>query len=94
MVVKLERVDNKVQISLSDTGPGIDPEFLPFIFDRFRQGDSSSTRRHAGLGLGLAIVRHLVELNGGTVRAVNKQGSTGAVFVIELPLSIAKTSHE
>ena len=90
VVVKLERVDNNVQISLSDTGPGINPEFLPFIFDHFRQADSSSTRRHAGLGLGLAIVRHLVELHGGTVRAANKRGSSGAVFVIELPRSIAK----
>ena len=88
--VKLERVGSNVQIRLSDTGPGIEADFLPFIFDRFRQADASSTRRHGGLGLGLAIVRHLVELHGGTVRAANKQDSSGAVFVIELPLSIAK----
>ncbi|MGI9166559.1 MAG: hybrid sensor histidine kinase/response regulator [Pyrinomonadaceae bacterium] len=88
--VKLERVGSNVQIRLSDTGPGIEPDFLPFIFDRFRQADSTSTRRHSGLGLGLAIVRHLVELHGGTVKAENKQDSAGAVFVIELPLSLAK----
>ena len=91
--VKLERVESNVQIRLSDTGPGIDADFLPFIFDRFRQADASSTRRHAGLGLGLALVRHLVELHGGTVRAENRERSSGAVFTIELPLSIAKPSN-
>lgn len=91
--VKLERVESNVQIRLSDTGPGIDADFLPFIFDRFRQADASSTRRHAGLGLGLALVRHLVEIHGGTVRAENRERSSGAVFTIELPRSIAKSSN-
>src|SRR6185503_7372447 len=91
--VKLERVESNVRIRLSDTGPGIDADFLPFIFDRFRQADGSSTRRHAGLGLGLALVRHLVELHGGTVRAENSERSSGAVFTIELPPSIAKPSN-
>jgi signal transduction histidine kinase len=67
-----------------DDGAGIDPRFLPHVFDRFRQADSSSTRPHAGLGLGLAIVRHLVELHGGSVEAHNRTGSPGAVFIVRL----------
>lgn len=74
-----------VELSVVDDGPGIEPAFLPHVFDRFRQGDSSSTRRHPGLGLGLAIVRHLVELHGGTVEARNREDRTGAVFVVRLP---------
>src|SRR4029077_6260732 len=61
-----------IELSVIDDGSGIAPEFLPYVFDRFRQADSSSTRRHAGLGLGLAIVRHLVELHGGSVEAHNR----------------------
>ena len=74
-----------VELSVTDDGSGIDPAFLPYIFDRFRQADSSSTRRHAGLGLGLAIVRHLAELHGGTVEARNNAGGPGAVFIVRLP---------
>jgi signal transduction histidine kinase len=71
----LERLDSNVEISIIDTGEGISPEFLPYIFNRFEQADASTTRRHGGLGLGLAIVKHLVELHGGTVRA--KSGGAG-----------------
>jgi signal transduction histidine kinase len=67
--VQLQRVNSNVEIVVSDTGQGISPEFLPYVFDRFRQADATSTRRHGGLGLGLAIVRHLVEMHGGTVDA-------------------------
>src|SRR6185436_12998743 len=65
--------------------PGLDPSFIPFAFDRFRQADSSSTRRHGGLGLGLAIVRNLVELHGGSVAAGNRSVGSGALFVVRLP---------
>jgi PAS domain S-box-containing protein len=74
-----------VEVSVSDDGPGLDPVFLPGVFGRFLQADSSSTRRHPGLGLGLAIVRHLVELHGGTVEARNNEGMPGAVFTVRLP---------
>src|ERR1700724_4586724 len=67
--VRLRRANENVELSVSDTGAGMSPEFLPHAFDRFRQGDSTTTRAHGGLGLGLAIVRHLAELHGGTVRA-------------------------
>jgi Response regulator containing CheY-like receiver, AAA-type ATPase, and DNA-binding domains len=72
-----------------DTGPGIKPEFLPHVFDRFRQEDSSITRTQGGLGLGLSIVRHLVELHGGTVSAENRRDAQGAVFTVRLPLAAA-----
>jgi signal transduction histidine kinase len=83
--VRLERAGANVQISVSDTGEGISTDFLPFIFDRFRQADGTSTRRHGGLGLGLAIVRHLVELHGGTVHADSPGEGCGATFTIRLP---------
>jgi PAS domain S-box-containing protein len=73
------------QIQISDTGPGIATEFLPHVFERFRQADGSTTRTHGGLGLGLAIVRHLVELHGGTIFAENGTVSSGAVFTVKLP---------
>jgi PAS domain S-box-containing protein len=75
------------KIVIVDTGPGIPPEFLPHVFERFTQADRSSTRRHGGLGLGLAIVRHLVELHGGTVEARNREGKTGAILTVRLPAS-------
>ncbi len=75
-----------VDITVQDSGEGISPQFLPYVFDRFRQGDSSSTRRHGGLGLGLAIVRHLVELHGGTVQAYSEGEGRGAAFVVRLPI--------
>ena len=75
-----------VEIKVKDTGPGIDPAFLPHVFERFRQADGSTTRTHGGLGLGLAIVRHLVELHGGTIAVENRSNGTGAVFTLRLPL--------
>jgi len=84
-----ERVDNNVRITVSDTGHGIAADFLPLVFDRFRQADSSSTRTHHGLGLGLAIVRHLTELHGGRV-SVNSEGlGKGSLFAISLPITLA-----
>jgi signal transduction histidine kinase/CheY-like chemotaxis protein len=85
--VRLERAGRNAQIRVSDTGEGISADFLPFIFDRFRQADGTSTRRHGGLGLGLAIVRHLVELHGGTVHADSEGEGRGATFTISLPLA-------
>jgi signal transduction histidine kinase len=77
---------NRIQIAVQDDGAGIDREFLPHVFERFRQADASSSRRHGGLGLGLAIVRHLVELHGGTVRADSPGIGRGSIFTIELPV--------
>ena len=82
----LRRIDSQIEVRISDTGLGINPEFLPHVFERFRQADSSSTRTHRGLGLGLAIVRHLVELHGGMVRAESPGEGRGTTFVVELPL--------
>jgi CheY-like chemotaxis protein len=76
-----------VQIRVRDNGAGIDPQFLPFVFDRFRQADGSVSRQHGGLGLGLAIVRHLVELHGGTVHAESEGPGRGSTFVVRLPTS-------
>ncbi|HXU07379.1 MAG TPA: ATP-binding protein, partial [Blastocatellia bacterium] len=86
VTVHLERVDPHVRVTVSDTGKGISPEYLPFIFDRFHQVDGSSTRRHTGLGLGLSLVRHLVELHGGSVYAKSPGEGQGASFIINLPL--------
>lgn len=85
--IKLARTDDAVQIWVSDNGQGIAAEFLPFIFDRFRQADGTTTRKHGGLGLGLSIVRHLVELHGGTVHADSPGEGLGATFTVKLPLS-------
>jgi signal transduction histidine kinase/ActR/RegA family two-component response regulator len=83
--VRAERVDTHVRISITDTGKGIAPEFLPYVFDRFRQADGGTTRRHGGLGLGLAIVRHLIEAHGGTVHADSRGEGLGATFSLTLP---------
>lgn len=83
--VELVDEDGDVTVRVSDTGIGITPEFLPFVFDRFRQADSSMSRRHSGLGLGMAIVRHLVELHGGTVSAESEGEGKGATFRLRLP---------
>ena len=76
-----------VQITVSDTGKGIEAEFLPYVFDRFRQADSSTTRTHTGLGLGLAIVRHLVELHGGSIKVESAGRGLGTTFTVSLPLA-------
>lgn len=93
--VYLERHDSLAEIRIEDSGPGIPSDFLPRIFDRFSQADGSSTRKHGGLGLGLAIVRHLVELHGGTVSASNRTDETGAVLTVRLPATggISKTLY-
>ena len=83
--VRVERDGAHARVVVTDTGVGIAPNFLPFVFDRFRQGDQSTTRPHGGLGLGLAIVRHLVELHGGTVRAESDGEGRGSTFTVELP---------
>jgi CheY-like chemotaxis protein len=88
--VQLQRIDSSFEISVSDTGPGIDEAFLPFVFDRFRQADNSSARKYGGLGLGLAIVRHLVDLHGGTVEAANRAEGHGAIFTITLPVMVVR----
>jgi PAS domain S-box-containing protein len=87
--VNLERVDSRFEISVADTGPGIEEEFLPYVFERFKQADSSSTKTYGGLGLGLTIVRQIVEMHGGTVEAANLEGS-GALFVVKLPVMAAR----
>jgi PAS domain S-box-containing protein len=92
VLVQLTRINSQIEIEVSDTGEGIALEFLPFVFDRFRQGDASSSRPHGGLGLGLSIVRHLVELHGGTVDATSKGVGKGATFRVKLPLLPARHS--
>jgi PAS domain S-box-containing protein len=86
--IHLEHSDSQIEITIIDTGVGIQPEFLPYVFDRFRQADSSSTRRYGGLGLGLAIVRHLVELHGGKVSADSQGEGQGATFKVILPVAV------
>jgi PAS domain S-box-containing protein len=88
--VVMERVNSHVEVSVEDSGIGIKPEFLAFVFDRFRQADSSTTRRHGGLGLGLSIVKHLVELHGGSVRVKSAGEGQGATFVVSLPISVLR----
>jgi signal transduction histidine kinase/response regulator RpfG family c-di-GMP phosphodiesterase len=86
VTVRLERVGSRARITVTDTGEGIRPAFLPFVFDRFSQADSTFTRPHGGLGLGLAIVRHLVELHGGSVSAESQGHGLGATFTVSFPL--------
>jgi PAS domain S-box-containing protein len=92
--VVLERVNSHVEISVADTGIGVKPEFLPFVFDRFRQADASTTRRHGGLGLGLSIVKHLAELHGGSVRVKSAGENQGSTFVVALPISVLRQAED
>jgi signal transduction histidine kinase/ActR/RegA family two-component response regulator len=86
--ILVEQLDSFLEIRIHDSGLGIPPEFMPYVFDRFRQGDASLTRQYGGLGLGLAIVKQLVELHGGTVRAESAGAGQGSSFIVYLPLSI------
>jgi signal transduction histidine kinase/DNA-binding response OmpR family regulator len=86
VVLRVAAVESHVELTVEDTGIGIGPDLLPHVFERFRQGDSSSTRPHAGLGLGLALVRHLVELHGGTVQAASPGRDRGSTFTVKLPV--------
>jgi CheY-like chemotaxis protein len=79
--------ERHVELEVRDTGQGISAEFLPYIFDRFRQADGTTTRKHGGLGLGLAIVRHLIELHGGTIRATSDGDGLGSIFTLSLPIA-------
>jgi PAS domain S-box-containing protein len=92
--VTLEQRDTHAEIRVSDNGIGIDGEFVPYVFERFRQADSSTTRTYGGLGLGLAVVRHLVELHGGTVSAQSAGAGQGSVFIVRLPLASAAAAGE
>jgi PAS domain S-box-containing protein len=92
--ILLQRINSHIEVVVSDTGIGIEPRFLPYVFDRFRQSDSGTSRQRSGLGLGLAIVRSLVELHGGTVRADSKGPGQGASFTVSLPTLIALSTSD
>jgi CheY-like chemotaxis protein len=92
--VALERVNSHVEIVVSDTGEGIKPDFLPHVFDRFRQAESSAGRRYGGMGIGLSIVKELVELHGGNVRAKSPGPGRGATFIVSLPLSVVSQDEQ
>src|SRR5262249_38753248 len=88
---RLERADPYIRITVSDTGKGIGPDFLPYVFDRFSQADASSPRRDGGLGLGLAVVKYLVELHGGTIEVSSAGEGQGAMFRVTLPVRAVAT---
>jgi signal transduction histidine kinase len=92
--VSLERVNSHLEICVSDDGEGIEPDLLPHLFERFRQGDATTTRRHGGLGLGLSIVKHLVEMHGGKARVKSPGPGQGSTFCIELPLMLLHARDE
>jgi signal transduction histidine kinase/CheY-like chemotaxis protein len=87
VIVEMMPLASHIDVRVTDTGPGISREFLPYVFDRFRQADSTSTRNHGGLGIGLTIVRHIVELHGGSVRADSAGHGQGATFTVTLPVA-------
>jgi CheY-like chemotaxis protein len=88
--VVIQRVNSHVEVSVADNGQGVAPEFLAHVFDRFRQADGTTTRRHGGLGLGLSIVKHLVELHGGNVRVASEGKGKGSTFIVSFPLQPAR----
>lgn len=90
ILITLDKVNSHAELTVQDDGPGIQPDFLPQIFEPFRQGDASSARAHQGLGLGLAIVRNLLQLHGGAVEAMNREDGKGAIFKVVLPVSVAQ----
>jgi CheY-like chemotaxis protein len=92
--VVVERVNSHVELSVSDTGKGIAPEFLPHVFERFSQADTSATKRYSGLGLGLAIVKSLAELHGGSVRVKSGGEGKGTTFIVSLPISLVHTGDK
>ncbi len=92
--VQLQRDGDEARIVVSDTGVGIAADFLPHVFDRFSQADTSTMRMHGGLGLGLALVRHLVEMQGGSVDAASPGVGYGATFTVRLPLAQTTSDHE
>jgi signal transduction histidine kinase/ActR/RegA family two-component response regulator len=92
--ILLQRVNSHIEISVSDTGIGIAPQFLRHVFERFRQADASTTRQHGGLGLGLAIVKHLVELHGGTVHVHSEGEGCGTTFIVHLPLAVVRRTAD
>ena len=94
VMVRLEQHGHELTLTVRDTGQGISPEFIPHVFERFSQAESGSTRTHGGLGLGLAIVRHLVELHAGTVEATSAGRGQGATFSVRLPIVDSKTKTE
>jgi PAS domain S-box-containing protein len=91
--VVMERVNSHVELSVEDSGIGIKPEFLAFVFDRFRQADATTTRHFGGLGLGLSIVKHLVELHGGSVRVKSAGEGQGSTFIVALPISVVRSDE-
>jgi PAS domain S-box-containing protein len=92
VTVKIDRAASMAQVSVTDTGEGIRAEFLPYVFERFKQADGSITRKHGGLGLGLAIARHLIEMHGGTIDASSPGEGLGATFKLSLPLAAVTTT--
>ena len=92
--ILLERVDSHVELRVADSGPGIGPDFLPYVFDRFRQADASTTRQHGGLGLGLSIAKQLVELHGGSIAVQGHGALQGATFTVRLPISAVLPSAD
>ena len=90
----MERVNSHIEIAVSDSGQGIEPEFLGQLFERFQQADKRTTRTYGGLGLGLSIVRHITEAHGGTVHAESSGVGRGAVFTVKLPLMMQRTAGE